>query len=112
LSVERERKRNRHGIAAILNGIEPAPVWGWGRSVRPGPAMPIAESEDGRHAPAGVVASIGEAGEIAERDRQGRMRRRGRGDDPGLGRYAYGVRVDGMKLGLERINLQNSGRNC
>jgi len=46
--------------------------------------MLIAESEDGQYEPVGVVASIGEAREIAASDLKGRMRRLDRDQDPGL----------------------------
>ena len=58
--------------------------------------MPITESGDGQHAPVGIVASISEAREIAERDLQGRMRRLERGDDPGLCPYAHTVWANGV----------------
>src|ERR1017187_6302306 len=44
-----------------------------------GLAMLIAKSEDGQYEPVSVVASIGEAREIAESDLRGRMRRLERG---------------------------------
>ena len=60
-----------------------------------GLAMLIAESEDGQYEPVGVVASIGEAREIAASDLKGRMRRLDRGQDPGLCPYSYKVWANG-----------------
>jgi hypothetical protein len=58
--------------------------------------MLIAESEDGQYEPVGVVASIGEAREIAESDLRGRMRRLERGGDPGMCPSAYKVWANGI----------------
>jgi hypothetical protein len=71
--------------------------------------MPIAEFEDGQYEPVGVVASIGEAREIAESDLQGRMRRLDRGGDPGLCPYAYKVRANGID-GACRIAIELTRR--
>lgn len=60
-----------------------------------GLAMLIAESEDGHYAPVGVVASIGEAREIAASDLKSRMRRLERDQDPGLCPYSYKVWANG-----------------
>jgi len=61
-----------------------------------GLAMLIAESEDGQYEPVGVVASIGEAREIATSDLKGRMRRLDRGNDPGPCPYSYRVWANGI----------------
>ena len=61
-----------------------------------GLAMLIAESEDGQYEPVGVVASIGEAREIASGDLKGRMRRLERDQGPGPCPYAYKVWANGI----------------
>ena len=61
-----------------------------------GLAMLIAESEEGQYEPVGVVASIGEAREIAASDLKGRMRRLERDQDPGLCPYTYKVWANGI----------------
>jgi hypothetical protein len=82
-----------------------------------GLAMLIAESEDGEYEPVGVVASIGEAREIAESDLQNRMRRFERGDDPGLCPYVYTVWANGIggdyRIAIEvpATSLQTRTRN-
>jgi hypothetical protein len=61
-----------------------------------GLAMLIAESEDGQYEPVGVVASIGEAREIAASDLKGRMRRLDRDQETGLCPYTYKVWANGV----------------
>lgn len=61
-----------------------------------GLAMLIAESEDGQYEPIGVVATIGEAREIAESNLRGKMRRLERDADPGLCPYTYKVWATGI----------------
>jgi hypothetical protein len=61
-----------------------------------GLAILIAESEDGQYEPVSVVASIGEAREIAASDLRGRMRRLERDQDPGLCPYSYKVWANGI----------------
>ena len=65
-------------------------------STQLGIAILIAEDEEGQYEPVAVVASIGEAREIAESDLRGRMRRLERGDDPGLCPYEYKVWANGI----------------
>ena len=65
-------------------------------STQLGLAMLIAEDEEGQYEPVAVVASIGEAREIAESDLRGRMRRLERGEDPGLCPYEYKVWANGI----------------
>jgi hypothetical protein len=72
-----------------------------------GLAMLIAESADGQYEPVAVVASIGEAREIAESDLKGRMRRLDRDQDPGLCPYAYKVWANGID-GDYRIAIELS----
>jgi hypothetical protein len=61
-----------------------------------GLAMLIAESEDGQYEPVAVVASIGEAREIAASDLKGRMRRLDRDQETGLCPYTYKVWANGI----------------
>ena len=61
-----------------------------------GLAMLIAEDEEGRYEPVGVVVSINEAREIAASDKRGRMRRLERGEDAGLCPYVYKVWAQGI----------------
>jgi hypothetical protein len=68
-------------------------------------AMLIAEDEEGQYEPVAVVATIGEAREIAESDLRGRMRRLERGDDPGLCPYVYKVWANGID-GFYRIAVE------
>jgi hypothetical protein len=72
-----------------------------------GLAMLIAESEDGQYEPVGVVASIGEAREIAASDLKGRRRRLERNQDPGLCPYSYTVWANGVD-GDYRVAIQIS----
>jgi hypothetical protein len=65
-------------------------------STQLGLAILIAEDEEGQYEPVAVVASIGEAHEIAESDLRGRMRRLERGEDPGLCPYEYKVWANGI----------------
>jgi hypothetical protein len=65
-------------------------------STQLGLAMLIAEDEEGRYEPVAVVASIGEAREIAASDLRGRMRSLERGEDPGLCPYEYKVWANGI----------------
>lgn len=60
-----------------------------------GLAMLIAESEDGCYEPVAVVANIGEAREIAQRDRRSRMKRLEHGESS-LCPYAYKVWARGI----------------
>ena len=76
--------------SALASGL-PAPD-----TTNLGLAMLIAESEDGQYAPVGVVASIGEAREIAESDLKNRSRRLKRDQDPGLCPYTYKVWANGI----------------
>ena len=61
-----------------------------------GLAMLIAEDEEGRYEPVGVVVSINEAREIAASDMRGRMRRLEHGEDAGLCPYEYKVWAQGL----------------
>jgi len=61
-----------------------------------GLAMLIAEDEEGRYEPVGVVISINEAREIAASDMRGRMRCLERGGDAGLCPYEYKVWAPGL----------------
>ena len=61
-----------------------------------GLAMLIAEDEEGRYEPVGVVVSINEAHEIAASDLRGRMSRLQRGEDAGLCPYEYKVWAQGI----------------
>jgi hypothetical protein len=60
-----------------------------------GLAMLIAESEDGQYEPIAVVASVGEAREIAQEDLQSRMDRLEHGESP-LCPYVYKVWARGI----------------
>jgi hypothetical protein len=68
-----------------------------------GLAMLIAESEDGQYEPVAVVANLGEAREIAQRDLRSRMTRLEQGESP-LCPYAYKVWARGID-GEYRIAL-------
>ena len=63
-----------------------------------GLAMLIAESEDGRYEPVGVVISINEAREVAAGDMRGRRRDLEQGDTP-LCPYEYKVWAPGIDGG-------------
>ena len=71
-------------------------------STQLGLAMLIAEDEEGQYEPVAVVATLGEAREIAESDLRGRMRRLERGEDPGICPYVYKVWASGID-GFYRI---------
>ena len=64
-----------------------------------GLAMLIAEDEDGQYEPVAVASTINEAKELAESDFRGRMRRLGRGDEPGLCPTVYKVWAQGIEGG-------------
>src|ERR1039458_3834500 len=82
---KQQRQKSSNGFAIPLTD-----------STNLGLAMLIAESEDGRYEPVGVVASISEAREIAGSDLQGRMRRLEHGGDPGMCPWAYKVWANGI----------------
>ena len=61
-----------------------------------GLAMLIAEDEEGRYEPVGVIVSINEAREIAASDMRGRINHLERGEDAGLCPYEYKVWAQGI----------------
>ena len=60
-----------------------------------GPAMLIAESEDGQYEPVAVVATVDEARNLAQEDLQSRMERLEKGGSP-LCPYTYRVWARGI----------------
>jgi hypothetical protein len=77
-----------------------------------GLAMLIAESEKGQHEPVAVVATIGEAREIAADDFRARRRRLERGEDPSICPATYTVWARGVDVATGRPALSTTSRSA